>query len=67
LGKRVLRKMLGPKSDEITGGWRKLHDEELYDPYSSPNIIIVIIIFIIITSVDPFWSHVFKSLFKDLP
>jgi hypothetical protein len=29
--KRVLRKMFGPKRDEVTGEWRKLHDEELRD------------------------------------
>jgi hypothetical protein len=30
---------LGPKSDEVTGGWRKLHNEELHNLYSSPSII----------------------------
>ena len=35
----VLRRIFGPKRDEVTGEWRKLHNEELYDPYSSPNII----------------------------
>jgi hypothetical protein len=39
---RVLRKMLGPKRDEVTGKWRRLHKEELHDLYSSPNIIRVI-------------------------
>jgi hypothetical protein len=29
--------MFGPKRDEVTGGWRKLHYEELYNVYSSPN------------------------------
>jgi hypothetical protein len=36
---RVLRKIFGPKRDEITGEWRKLHNEELHILYSSPNII----------------------------
>jgi hypothetical protein len=35
----VLRKIFGPKREEIIGKWRRLHNEELYDPYSSPNII----------------------------
>jgi hypothetical protein len=29
--------MLGPKGNEVTGGWKKLHDEELHNLYSSPN------------------------------
>jgi hypothetical protein len=36
---RMLRKIFGPKRDEATGEWRRLHDEELNDLYSSPNII----------------------------
>jgi hypothetical protein len=36
---RVLRRMCGPKRDEVTGDWRKLHDEEFHNLYSSPNII----------------------------
>ena len=36
---RVLRRMFGPKRDEVTGEWRKLHNEELNDLYSSPNIL----------------------------
>jgi hypothetical protein len=39
---RVLRKIFGPKRDEGTGGWRKLHNEELRDLYSSPSIIRII-------------------------
>ena len=39
---RVLKRIFGPKRDEITGEWRKLHNEELNDLYSSPNIISVI-------------------------
>jgi hypothetical protein len=37
--KRVLRRMFGPNRDEVTGGWRKLHNEELHNFYSLPNII----------------------------
>jgi hypothetical protein len=36
---RVLRELFGPKRDEVTGGWRKLHNEALHNLYSSPNII----------------------------
>jgi hypothetical protein len=36
---RVLRGIFGPKRDEVTGDWRKLHNEELHNLYSSPNII----------------------------
>jgi hypothetical protein len=36
---RVLRRIFGPKRDEVTGGWRKLHNEELHTLYSSSNII----------------------------
>jgi hypothetical protein len=38
---RVLR-IFGPKRDEVTGDWRKLHNEELHNLYSSPSIIRVI-------------------------
>jgi hypothetical protein len=36
---RVLRRIFGPKRDEVTGEWRKLHNEELHDLYSSPSVI----------------------------
>ena len=39
---RVLRKVFGPKRDEVTGEWRKLHNEELNDLYSLPNIVRVL-------------------------
>jgi hypothetical protein len=38
----VLRKVFGPKRDEVTGEWRILHNEELYDLYSALNTIRVI-------------------------
>jgi hypothetical protein len=38
----VLRRIFGPKRDKVTGEWRKFHDEELNDRYSSPNIVRVI-------------------------
>jgi hypothetical protein len=41
-GNRVLRRIFGPKRDEVTGEWRRLHNEELNDLYSSSNIIRVI-------------------------
>jgi hypothetical protein len=39
---RVLRRIFGPKRDEVTGEWGKLHNEELQDLYSSPSIIRII-------------------------
>jgi hypothetical protein len=38
---KVLRRIFGPKRDEVTGGWKKLHNEELRDLYSSSIIIII--------------------------
>jgi hypothetical protein len=38
---RVLRRIFGPKRDEVTGEWRRLHKEELQDLYSSPNIRVI--------------------------
>jgi hypothetical protein len=35
---KVLRRIFGPKRDEVTGEWRRLHNNELYALYSSPNI-----------------------------
>ena len=40
---RVLRRIFGPKRDEVTGEWRELHNEELNDLYLSPNIVQVTI------------------------
>jgi hypothetical protein len=37
--KRVLRRLFGPKRDEVNEGWRKLHNEELHNLYASPSII----------------------------
>jgi hypothetical protein len=39
---RVLRRIFGPRRDEVTREWRKLHNEQLNDLYSSPNIVRVI-------------------------
>jgi hypothetical protein len=38
-GNRVLRKIFGSEREEVAGGWRRLHNEELHDFYASPNII----------------------------
>jgi hypothetical protein len=38
----VLRRIYGPRRNEVTGEWRKLHDQELRDFYSSPSIIRII-------------------------
>jgi hypothetical protein len=38
----VLRRVFGPTRDEVEGGWRKLHNEELSDLYSSRNIVKII-------------------------
>ena len=42
LENRVLRRIFGPRRDKVTGGWRRLHNEELNDLYSSPNSVRVI-------------------------
>jgi hypothetical protein len=39
---RMLRRIFGPKRDEVTSEWRKLHNKELHDLYSSPSIIRII-------------------------
>jgi hypothetical protein len=39
---RVLRRIVGPKRDEVTGEWRRLHNKELYALYSSPDIVSMI-------------------------
>jgi hypothetical protein len=39
---RVLRRIFEPKREEVAGGWRKLHNEEFHNLYSSPKIIILI-------------------------
>jgi hypothetical protein len=36
---RLQRRIFGPKRDEVTGGWRKRHNEELHNVYSSPSVI----------------------------
>jgi hypothetical protein len=39
---RILRRMFGPKREEVAGGWRRLHNEELHNFYASSNVIRVI-------------------------
>jgi len=41
-GNRAPRRIFGPKRQKVTGGWRKLHTEELHNLYASPNIVRVI-------------------------
>jgi hypothetical protein len=40
--KRVLRRIFGPQREEVAGGWRRLHNEELHNLYTLPNIIMVV-------------------------
>jgi hypothetical protein len=40
--KRVVRRIFGPKREEVAEGWRRLHNEELHNLYTSPNIVRVI-------------------------
>jgi hypothetical protein len=40
---RVLRRIFGPKGEEVVGSWKRPHNEELYNLYTSPNIVRVII------------------------
>jgi hypothetical protein len=44
LEKRVLRRIFGPKREEVAGGWRRLHNEKLHNLYASPNTITMIIL-----------------------
>jgi hypothetical protein len=39
---RALRRMFGPKREEVAGSWRRMHNEELHNLYASPNIIMTI-------------------------
>jgi hypothetical protein len=41
-GSRALRRVFGPKREEVAGGWRRLHNEEIHNLYPSPNVISVI-------------------------
>jgi hypothetical protein len=42
LDSRVLKRIFGPKTEEVTGGWRKVHNKELHGLYSAPSIATVI-------------------------
>jgi hypothetical protein len=44
---RVLRRIFGPMRDGVAGGWRKLHNEELHNLYSSPSIMLCIVILVV--------------------
>jgi hypothetical protein len=39
---RVMRRIFGPKRDEVVGGWKRLHNEKLHNLYASPNILRVV-------------------------
>jgi hypothetical protein len=39
---KVLRRIVGPKGEEVAGGWRRLHNEKLHNLYASPHIVMVI-------------------------
>jgi hypothetical protein len=54
---RILRRIFGPKRDEVAGEWRKLHDEELYRLYSSPDIISQV------KSRQMRWAVMFRAVF----
>jgi len=63
--KRVLRRIFGPKRDDVTGEWRKSHNEELYDLYSSHNIyffISFVLSFVKICYAKSIHSHIFFVL-----
>jgi len=68
-GKRVLRRIVRPKRDEVTGEWRKLDNEELNDLYSSASSSLSssYICHGVGPVVDPFRFHVSRSIFKGLP
>jgi hypothetical protein len=57
---RVLGRIFRPKRDEVMGGWRKLHNEELCDLYSSPSIIRIIksrrMIWAVHVRIDYWWK-----------
>jgi hypothetical protein len=62
----VLRRIFVPKRDKVTGDWRKLHNEELNDLYSSPNIVWVITLRRLRWAGHVAWMGEERGVYRDL-